>query len=154
MQSLDNTYSEEEVVEFYQRLRKLMPGRDIPVVIEPKVDGVAVALTFENGKFTRGLTRGDGTMGDDISQNLRTIRTVPKSLRQPFQGVLEVRGEVFFPRADFDALNRERAAAELPVFANPRNAAAGSLKQLDPSLVAKRPLAFLAHSFGLADGAE
>src|SRR5215470_696737 len=105
MQSLDNTYSEEEVLEFYQRLKKLMPGRDIPVVIEPKVDGVAVALTYENGKFTRGLTRGDGTMGDDISQNLRTIRTVPKSLRQPFDGVLEVRGEVFFPRADFDGLN-------------------------------------------------
>ena len=154
MQSLDNTYSEEEVVDFYQRLKKLMPGRDIPVIIEPKVDGVAVALTYENGTLAVGATRGDGTMGDDITQNLRTIRTVPKSLRQPFKGVLEVRGEVFFPRAGFDALNRERAAAELPVFANPRNAAAGSLKQLDPSLVAKRPLAFLAHSFGLADGVE
>ncbi len=154
MQSLDNTYSEEEVVEFYQRLQKLMPGKEIPVVIEPKVDGVAVALTYDDGRLTVGATRGDGSMGDDITQNLRTIRTVPKTLRQSFKGVLEVRGEVFFPRAGFDALNRERAAADLPLFANPRNAAAGSLKQLDPALVAKRPLAFLAHSFGLAEGAE
>jgi DNA ligase (NAD+) len=154
MQSLDNTYSEAEVVEFYRRLQKLLPGKEIPVVIEPKVDGVAVALTYENGRLTLGATRGDGTMGDDITQNLRTIRSVPKSLRQPFKGVLEVRGEVYFPRAGFDALNRERAAADLPLFANPRNTAAGSLKQLDPALVAKRPLAFVAHSFGLAEGVE
>ncbi len=152
MQSLDNTYSEDEVVEFYARLQKLLPGREIPVVIEPKVDGVAVALTYENGQLTLGATRGDGTMGDDITQNLRTIRSLPKKLRQSFEGVLEVRGEVFFPRAGFDALNRQRAAAALPMFANPRNAAAGSLKQLDPALVAKRPLAFIAHSFGLAEG--
>jgi len=154
MQSLDNTYSEEEVVEFYQRLRKLMPGREIPVVIEPKVDGVAVALTYENGAFTLGATRGDGTMGDDITQNLRTIRSVPKRLKQSFEGVLEVRGEVYFPRAGFDELNRQRAAAELPLYANPRNTAAGSLKLLDPASVAERPLQFIAHSFGVAEGVE
>ena len=154
MQSLDNTYSEDEVVEFYARLQKLLPGREIPVVIEPKVDGVAVALTYENGQFTLGATRGDGTMGDDITQNLRTIRSIPKKLRQPFDGVLEVRGEVFFPRAGFDELNRQRAAAGLPLYANPRNTAAGSLKLLDPGQVAERPLVFIAHSFGLAEGVE
>ncbi len=154
MQSLDNTYSEDEVVEFYTRLQKLLPGREIPVVIEPKVDGVAVALTYENGVFALGATRGDGTMGDDITQNLRTIRTLPKKLRQPFEGVLEVRGEVYFPRAGFDELNRQRAAAELPLYANPRNTAAGSLKLLDPALVAERPLEFIAHSFGIAEGVE
>ena len=154
MQSLDNTYSEDEVVEFYARLQKLLPGREIPVVIEPKVDGVAVALTYVDGMFTLGATRGDGTMGDDITQNLRTIRSLPKRLRQPFEGVLEVRGEVYFPRAGFDELNRQRAAAELPQYANPRNTAAGSLKLLDPAQVAERPLEFIAHSFGIAEGVE
>ncbi len=154
MQSLDNTYSEDEVVEFYRRLQKLMPGREIPVVIEPKVDGVAVALTYENGSFTLGATRGDGTMGDDITQNLRTIRSLPKRLKQSFEGVLEVRGEVYFPRAGFDELNRQRAAADLPLYANPRNTAAGSLKLLDPKLVAERPLKFIAHSFGVAEGVD
>ncbi len=154
MQSLANTYSETEVVEFYTRLQKLLPGREIPVVIEPKIDGVAVALTYVRGRLTLGLTRGDGTTGDDITQNLGTIRGLPKSLRGTPEGTLEVRGEVFMPRAAFEEMNRERVAAGLPAFINPRNTAAGSLKLLDPAEVARRPLAFVAHSFGLAEGFE
>ncbi len=154
MQSLDNTYSEAEVGEFFTRLQKLLPGQAIPVVVEPKVDGVAVALTYTDGHLTLGLTRGDGTTGDDITENVRTIRNLPKVLREPFRGVLEVRGEVFFPRAAFEGLNREREAAGDARFINPRNAAAGSLKQLDSKLVASRPLEFVAHSFGLAEGVD
>lgn len=154
MQSLENTYSEEEVIEFYQRLQKLLPGQEIPVVIEPKVDGVAVALTYEDGLLKLGLTRGDGATGDDITENLRTLRNLPHRLKGAARGVLEIRGEVFFPRAMFAAVNREREAAGEAAFVNPRNAAAGTLKQLDSSLVARRPLAFIAHSFGLAEGEQ
>lgn len=154
MQSLENTYSEAEVIEFYARLQKLLPGQEIPVVIEPKVDGVAVALTYEDGVFVQGLTRGDGTTGDDITQNLKTLRNLPHRLRGPSAGILEIRGEVFFPKSGFEKANREREAAGEAAFVNPRNAAAGSLKQLDPALVARRPLAFIAHSFGLADGTK
>ncbi|MBS0657984.1 MAG: NAD-dependent DNA ligase LigA [Verrucomicrobia bacterium] len=154
MQSLENTYSEAEVGEFYARLQKLLPGQSIPVVIEPKVDGVAVALTYEDGVFTLGLTRGDGATGDDITSNLRTLRNLPHRLKGAAKGLLEIRGEVFFPRASFERVNREREAAGEPAFVNPRNAAAGTLKQLDPATVARRPLAFIAHSFGLAEGEE
>ena len=152
MLSLDNTYSEEEVAEFYRRVQKALPGRDVPVVIEPKIDGVAVSLFYENGTLQYAATRGDGVQGDDITQNARTIRTVPHRLRGSAPEKLEVRGEVFMPRSGFDKFNAARAAAGEPLFANPRNATAGSLKQLDPAIVAKRPLAFIAHSFGLLEG--
>ena len=153
MLSLDNTYSETEVVEFYRRVQKALPGRDVPVIIEPKIDGVAVSLFYENGALGYAATRGDGVTGDDITQNARTIRTIPRRLHG--EGVpkeLEVRGEVYLPKAGFSQLNRARADAGQPLFANPRNAAAGSLKQLDPAVVAQRPLAFVAHSFGLLAG--
>jgi DNA ligase (NAD+) len=154
MLSLDNTYAEGEVIEFYNRLQKALPNRAIPTVIEPKVDGVAVSLFYERGALQYAATRGDGVMGDDITQNARTIRTIPGQLRGSPPEQLEVRGEVYFPSADFAQLNQSRAAAGLPLFANPRNAAAGSLKQLDPASVASRPLAFIAHSFGLLEGAQ
>ncbi len=153
MLSLDNTYSEEEVVEFYRRVQKSLPGREVPVIIEPKVDGVAVSLFYEKGALQYAATRGDGVQGDDITQNARTIKTIPRRLHG--DGVpdeLEVRGEVYLPKSGFSKLNESRAAEGKPLFANPRNAAAGSLKQLDPAIVARRPLAFVAHSFGLMEG--
>ena len=152
MLSLDNTYSEEEVAEFYRRVQKTLPGRDVPVVIEPKIDGVAVSLFYEKGVLQYAATRGDGVQGDDITQNARTIRTIPHKLRGSAPEKLEVRGEVFMPRSGFDKFNAARAAGGEPLFANPRNATAGSLKQLDPAVVARRPLAFIAHSFGLLEG--
>ena len=152
MLSLDNTYSENEVAEFYRRVQKSLPGRDVPVIIEPKIDGVAVSLFYENGTLQYAATRGDGVQGDDITQNARTIRTIPQRLQGHAPERLEVRGEVFLPKSGFARLNQTRADAGLPLFANPRNAAAGSLKQLDPAVVAKRPLAFVAHSFGLMEG--
>lgn len=154
MLSLDNTYSEEEVGDFYTRVMKLVPNEKIPVVIEPKVDGVAVSLLYENGKLRHAATRGDGTVGDDITQNIRTIRSVPEQLRGKAPKLLEVRGEVYMDKKGFEKLNAERSEADLPVFANPRNAAAGSLKQLDPAIVAKRPLGVVFYGTGAAEGLD
>ena len=154
MLSLDNTYSEEEVADFYARITKLLPNEKIPVVIEPKVDGVAVSLLYENGKLRHAATRGDGTVGDDITQNIKTIGSVPERLRGEAPKILEVRGEVFMDKKGFEKLNVERAKAGLPVFANPRNAAAGSLKQLDPAIVAKRPLGVVFYGTGAVEGVD
>src|SRR5213595_1691829 len=131
MLSIDNTYSEGEVANFYKRITRLLPDEKIPVVIEPKVDGVAVSLLYENGKLRYAATRGDGLVGDNITQNIKTIRSIPERLRGAVPKVFEVRGEVFMDRRGFAKLNEERSKAGLPLFANPRNAAAGSLKQLD-----------------------
>jgi DNA ligase (NAD+) len=152
MLSLDNTYSEEEVKDFYRRLERLLPNKKIPVVIEPKVDGVAVSLLYEEGQLRYAATRGDGTVGDDITQNILTIRSVPKQLKGDVPKVLEVRGEAYLNKAGFAKLNAERREAGLPEFANPRNAAAGSLKQLDPAMAAKRPLDVVCYGTGLIDG--
>ncbi len=130
MLSLDNTYSEEEVVNFYKRIKRLLPDEKIPVVIEPKVDGVAVSVMYQKGRLKYAATRGDGLVGDDITQNIKTIRPVPRQLRGDAPDVFEVRGEAYLDKAGFEKLNRERKAAGLPLFANPRNAAAGSLKHL------------------------
>ena len=154
MLSLDNTYSEEEVADFYARITKLLPNEKIPVVIEPKVDGVAVSLLYENGKLRHAATRGDGTVGDDITQNIKTIGSVPERLRGEAPKILELRGEVFMDKKGFEKLNVERAKAGLPVFANPRNAAAGSLKQLDPAIVAKRPLGVVFYGTGAVEGVD
>ena len=154
MLSLDNTYSEEEVADFYARITKLLPNEKIPVVIEPKVDGVAVSLLYENGKLRHAATRGDGTVGDDITQNIKTIGSVPERLRGEAPKILEMRGEVFMDKKGFEKLNVERAEAGLPVFANPRNAAAGSLKQLDPAIVAKRPLGVVFYGTGAVEGVD
>ncbi|MFN2476353.1 MAG: NAD-dependent DNA ligase LigA [Chthoniobacterales bacterium] len=154
MLSLDNTYSEAEVGDFYQRLERLLPNEEIPVVIEPKVDGVAVSLLYENGVLRYAATRGDGSTGDDITQNIRTIRSVPARLKGSAPKLLEVRGEVFMDKAGFAKLNAEREEAGLPVFMNPRNAAAGSLKQLDPAIAAKRPLGVVLYGTGAVQGGE
>src|ERR1043166_1042805 len=154
MLSLDNTYSEEEVKNFYARIQRLLPNEKIPVVIEPKVDGVAVSLIYENGRLRQAATRGDGTVGDDITQNIRTIRSVPERLRGAAPKLLEVRGEVYMDKRGFEKLNEERKKAELPLFANPRNAAAGSLKQLDPAIVAKRPLGIVLYGTGATQGVD
>jgi DNA ligase (NAD+) len=154
MLSLDNTYSEEEVADFYRRMQKLLPNEKIPVVIEPKVDGVAVSLLYEKGRLRYAATRGDGTVGDDITQNVRTIKSVPAQLKGSAPEVLEIRGEVYMNKHGFAKLNAERAEAGLPQFANPRNAAAGSLKQLDPSIAAKRPLGLILYGTGLVEGAK
>ena len=149
MMSLDNTYSQEEVREFVARVQKLLPDRPLEWAVEPKVDGVAISLRYESGLLAVGATRGDGTTGDDITNNLRTIRSLP--LRLPagkIPEVLEVRGEVFMPTAGFQKLNREREAAGEEAFANPRNATAGSLKQLDAKIVAKRPLSIVVYGLG------
>jgi DNA ligase (NAD+) len=152
MLSLDNTYSEEEVKNFYARLQRLLPNEKIPVVIEPKVDGVAVSFIYENGRLRQAATRGDGNVGDDITQNVQTIRSVPERLRDRAPKLLEVRGEVYMDRKGFERLNDERKKQSLPLFANPRNAAAGSLKQLDPAIVAKRPLGVVLYGTGATDG--
>jgi DNA ligase (NAD+) len=154
MLSLDNTYSEEEVANFYKRITRLLPDEKIPVVIEPKVDGVAVSVMYENGRLKYAATRGDGLVGDDITQNIKTIRSVPHKLRGDAPDVFEVRGEAYLDKAGFEKLNRERKAAGLPLFANPRNAAAGSLKHLDPSIVAKRPLGIVFYGTGATEGLD
>lgn len=154
MLSLDNTYSEDEVANFYKRVAKLLPDEKIPVVIEPKVDGVAVSVMYENGKLKYAATRGDGLVGDDITQNIKTIKSVPHQLRGPAPKIFEVRGEAYLDKAGFEKLNREREAAGLSLFANPRNAAAGSLKHLDPNVAAKRPLGMIFYGTGAVEGAQ
>lgn len=142
MLSLDNTYNEEELRAFDERVRKGAGLGDAPVayVAEMKIDGLSIALTYEDGRLVRGATRGDGVRGEDVTPNVRTIRAIPLKLRSGPTGRLEVRGEVYLPRASFERMNREREDAGEPLFANPRNAAAGTMRNLDPALVAKRGL--------------
>lgn len=155
MMSLDNTYSQEEVRQFVERVQRLVPGGALDWIVEPKVDGVAINLRYEHGIFTVGATRGDGTHGDDITENLRTIRSLPLRLHgKNLPAVVEVRGEVFFPKSAFAKLNAERQAAGEETFANPRNTAAGSLKQLDSKLVAQRKLNILLYGIGACEPAH
>jgi len=154
MLSLDNTYSEEEVVNFYKRITRLLPDEKIPVVIEPKVDGVAVSVMYEKGRLKYAATRGDGFVGDDITQNIKTIRSVLHQLRGDAPDVYEVRGEAYLDKAGFEKLNRERNAAGLHLFANPRNASAGSLKHLAPKAVAQRPLGIVFYGTGAVEGVD
>ncbi len=149
----DAPVPEAELITFYQRLQKNLGRENIAVTIEPKIDGVAVTLVYRNGNLDYAATRGDGSAGDDITNNVRTIRSIPTRLASESPPpLLEVRGEVFMPNEAFAAMNAERDEAGLPSFANPRNASAGALKQLDPRIVAQRPLAFLAHGLGAYDG--
>jgi DNA ligase (NAD+) len=154
MLSLDNTYSETEVADFFRRLQRLIPGETIDAMIEPKIDGVALSLYYRQGLLEFAATRGNGVVGDDVTQNIRTIRVVPLRLHSPFPDEVEVRGEVFLPKKVFAALNAEREEAGEPLFANPRNTAAGSLKQLDPRLVAERKLSAIFYGLGLLVGEE
>jgi DNA ligase (NAD+) len=154
MLSLDNTYSEAEVVEFFRRMIRLLPGEMIRTVIEPKVDGVAISVFYKNGKLQYAATRGNGTVGDDVTQNVRTIRSVPYSLQGLAPDEVEIRGEVFFPKKTFRKLNEEREQAGETLFANPRNAAAGTLKQLDSRITASRGLGVIFYGFGYYSGSE
>jgi DNA ligase (NAD+) len=153
MLSLSNVFEESELLEFDARVKRTLGGsREVAYVVEPKLDGVATELVYEKGVLTSGATRGDGYTGEDITANIRTIRAIPLKLNPAgcFKGVplIDVRGEIFMMRAAFDELNRSRDEAGLASFANPRNAAAGSVRQLDPKITAQRPLMFLAHGIG------
>ena len=151
MLSIANTYSENEVAEFVQRVRNLFPGEETVFVCELKLDGVALSLWYENGSLATGVTRGDGISGEDITPNVRTIRSIPLRLFG-FDSGCEVRGEVILGREDFQRMNEQRLKADEKTFANPRNAAAGSLKLQDPRLVAERPLTYFAYWLTLRDG--
>ena len=160
MQSLDNTYSETELRAFHQRLVKIFGREDLVYVVEPKIDGMAVCLTYENGTFVRAVTRGNGTEGDDITANAKTIRALPKELKRGgaaggalIPEVVEIRGEVYMATAEFERINREREEAGDALFANPRNLTAGTIKQLDPREVARRKLEIVLYGLGFCDPA-
>jgi DNA ligase (NAD+) len=149
--SLGNAFSKEELDAWYRRTLKLAGSQKFDFAGEHKIDGLAVALTYVDGKLTTGATRGDGLRGEDITQNLKTVRSIPLSVRGDAPPRFEVRGEVFLPKAGFEKLNRERAEEGLPLFANPRNAAAGSVRQLDPRITARRPLDIYIYMLGYAE---
>ncbi len=151
MLSLGNAFDEEQFMAWHRRAQALVDGEAFGMVCELKFDGLAVALTYEDGVLTRGATRGNGTVGEDVTSNLRTVRSIPLRLLEDVPGRLEVRGEVLFPRPRFDELNREREEAGLPTYANPRNTAAGSVRQLDPRITASRGLDIFVYSLGHAD---
>ncbi|MBI5167608.1 MAG: NAD-dependent DNA ligase LigA [candidate division NC10 bacterium] len=153
MLSLDNAYNADELQEFEARIGRLLPGERFQYVAEPKIDGLGVALIYEKGILVRGATRGDGRLGEDVTQNLKTIRSIPLVLREGLRelGVLEVRGEVFMRRDAFLHLNEALEEAGQPTFANPRNAAAGSVRQKDPSITAKRPLDIFIYGVSYAE---
>ena len=158
MLSLANAFNEEDLRNFHDRIVKnLGKAKQIKYFCEPKMDGAAVSLIYEKGILTKGITRGDGTLGEDITSNIRTIRSIPLTLREsvnPFPDLVEVRGEVFISKPNFNALNLKAKQNGDKVFANPRNAAAGSLRQLDPAITSSRPLAFFAHGIGICKGVE
>ena len=155
MLSLANAFSEEELRAFNTRIAKLLERDEIAYVTEMKIDGVAMALTYEKGRFVRGATRGNGIVGEDVTANLRTVKQVPLRLTDADHiPLVEVRGEVYLPLSAFNAMNEERADQGLAVYANPRNAAAGAIRQLDPKVTASRPLAFFAYAIGYIEDEE
>lgn len=154
MLSLSNSYSPEDIFDFNERVKKFLnTDKDIEYFCEPKFDGLSMELVYENGHFVRALTRGDGTVGEDVSQNVRTIKSIPLklSLKHP-PALLEIRGEVLIFKQDFAKLNETQQENGQQTFANPRNAAAGTVRQLDPKIVASRPLRFFAYALGAVDG--
>ncbi|HVX21863.1 MAG TPA: NAD-dependent DNA ligase LigA [Acidimicrobiales bacterium] len=155
MMSLDNAFDDAELAAWVDRLRRLLPDVDVDRLAfscEPKVDGVAMSVTYVDGRLAQAATRGDGVTGEDVTANVATVRDVPHQLNPPFPGRLEVRGEIYMPTADFAAYNERALAAGTKTFVNPRNSAAGSLRQKDPAMTATRPLAFWAYSVGDVDG--
>ncbi len=159
MMSLDNAFSEDELRAWAARLQRQMPDVDLEALAfscEPKVDGVAMSLTYERGRFVQAATRGDGVSGEDVTANVATVADVPKELAEaggPYPAVLEVRGEIYMPVAEFEAMNKRQAEMGERLFVNPRNSAAGALRQKDPGVTAQRPLHFWAYALGVVDGA-
>lgn len=153
MQSLDNTYNQEELVEFDRRLCKLLDSSSLQYLVEPKIDGLAISLTFRHGRLEQAVTRGNGEQGDDVTANVRTIHSLPEIL-DGATGIplVEVRGEIFMTRAEFDRINAAREAEGLPRYMNPRNLASGTLKQLDPGIVAQRKLEIVCYGLGAVEG--
>jgi DNA ligase (NAD+) len=156
MLSLDNAFGEEDLIDFNRRIKsRLNRNNELEYTCEPKIDGVAVSLLYEDGKLVRGATRGDGATGENVTQNVRTIESIPlKLVGEDYPARLEVRGEIYLARSTFNELNREAESQGGKAFANPRNATAGSLRQLDSSLTAKRKLTMFCYSVGLVDGGE
>ncbi len=155
MLSLGNVFSREEMEAFDKRVRDAIEKNNIEYVAETKLDGLAISLLYENGHLIRGATRGDGTTGEDVTLNIRTLRSIPLKLRgKQLPSMLEVRGEVFMTKQGFAKLNQQQLENNGKIFANPRNAAAGSLRQLDPAITANRPLQFFAHGVGAIEGAS
>lgn len=154
MMSLANAMSEDELLEFAGRVRRLLGEEPVRYVIEPKLDGLAVTLAYRDGRFAQGATRGDGMVGEDVTQNLRTIKMVPLQLAGKAPAHFEVRGEVFINKRDFVRMNEEREKAGEPTFVNPRNSAAGALRQLDPRITAQRPLSIFFYEVGDTPGIE
>ena len=153
MLSLNNAFADDELTAFDKRIRDALGVETVTYAVEPKFDGLAITLTYENGLFTQGATRGDGYKGENVTHNLRTIRAIPTKLDIPNPPkLLEVRGEVLMLKRDFEQLNLNQEKAGAKLFANPRNAAAGSLRQLDPRITATRPLYFFAYGLGEAIG--
>src|SRR5262249_45357987 len=153
--SIDNTYNEAELREFDRRVRKLLPGQEVVYVVELKIDGVAISLTYEDGRFTCGATRGDGETGDDVTHNLRTINELPLKLRTKKPPKLfEARGEVYMTRAELARINRERQAKGLDVYQNPRNLSARTLKLLDPQQSGERKLRVFTYGLGAVEGVD
>jgi DNA ligase (NAD+) len=151
MLSLANAFSADEVRDWHRRVLRLIERDEVGMVCEPKIDGLAIALVYEHGQFVQGATRGNGVQGENVTPNLRTIRRLPKSLRDGAPERFEVRGEVYMTKRGFERLNNERAEAGQPLFANPRNSAAGSLRQLDPNITASRPLDLWVYQVGWID---
>ena len=155
MLSIDNAFSREEVLAFDRRIRERLGGdATLDYSAEPKLDGLAISVTWEHGHLVRAATRGDGMTGEDVTANVRTIRSIPLHLRGAAPALLEVRGEIFISNAGFKRLNAEAMARGEKVFVNPRNAAAGSLRQLDPTVTATRPLEVFFYALGVLEGAE
>src|SRR5215207_11421554 len=156
MLSLGNAFDDEELEDWEERVRRLV-GDDVQkagYTAELKIDGAAVSLTYRDGVLVCGATRGNGTVGEDVTPNIRTIHEIPLRRRgEALQGTIEIRGEVYIPFSAFERMNEQRVAAGEPVFANPRNAAAGALRQLDPSITAGRPLRFFGYSVAVPGGA-
>lgn len=157
MLSLQNSYDEDEIREFDQKVKRMLgeeEGKALRYVVEPKLDGIAMELIYQDGLLTVGATRGDGTVGEDVTENVRTIRNVPLRLRGPVPGMLAVRGEIVMTRDGFAKMNERRLSEGQPAYVNARNATAGTMRNLDPGHAAKAPLRFLAHSTGVADGLD
>ncbi len=158
MLSLDNAFAEEDLTAFLEKVHRalekdtdLAPGAEIALACEPKIDGLSISLRYEDGELVVGATRGDGATGEDVTANLRTVKDIPHSLKGKAPKFIEVRGEVYMERKAFQEMNKRQEAAEEKTFANPRNAAAGSLRQLDTEITASRPLRFFAYAWGIAE---